>query len=396
MTRLAIISTHPIQYYAPWFRWITENTGLELRVFYLWDFGIKDTHDREFGQKLEWDIPLLGGYDHEFVPNVSPRPTTASFRGLRNPELARRVARWRPDAVLLMTYNNEAVFRFLAHWQLMGRPAPLLFRGDSHRLEPRAGLKESFRRFAIARVFGRFDAVLSVGKANHDYFRLHGVPEHRIFFSPHSVENERFRAAADEAREEARAWRRSLGIGDDRRVVLFVGKLVPRKRPLDLLEAFRRANVPRSTLLYVGTGELEEELRRRAGDLPVAFGGFQNQSQMPKVYAAGEVLALPSFFETWGLVLNEAMCAGLPVVASSYVGAAHDLVHPGRNGYRHACGDVEGLAVGLRRLLRSTARRRAFGEASRRIIDGYSYRTATRGLAMALRYLGCGDVELRA
>lgn len=135
MTRLAVISTHPIQYYAPWFRHIAGAIDGDLKVFYLWDFGVTDQVDPAFLQTLRWDVPLLEGYDWEMIPNRSRRPGTDHFWGIDNPELAPRLEAWRPTAVLCLGYNFASFLRLLLFWP--SRRCPLLLRGDSHRLTPR-------------------------------------------------------------------------------------------------------------------------------------------------------------------------------------------------------------------------------------------------------------------
>jgi glycosyltransferase involved in cell wall biosynthesis len=383
--KLAVITTHPIQYYAPWFKRLAAEPGLSLRVFYLWDFGVTEKVDRGFGRALKWDISLLDGYEHEFVPNTSRRPGTHHFRGLRNPDLLKSVRRHEPDAVLLLGYNYASLYEFIIRWDR--RRAPLILRGDSHRLVQRPGPKESLRRKAISTVFGRFSRFLYVGQANHDYFRYHGVAEDMLFFAPHAINNQRFFGEAGSARDEARRWKAELGIPVDHRVILFAGKLETKKRPLDLLRAFAASGVASASLLFVGSGHLETELRSlSSGMVNVHFAPFQNQSMMPRTYAASDLFVLPSCGpgETWGLAVNEAMCLSRPVVVSTHVGCARDLVHAGRNGLVFEAGDVQALSSALREALADDARLSAWGEESRRVVSRYSYEEATRGLMQAV------------
>lgn len=384
MTRLAIITSHPIQYYAPWFTYLAQYTGLELKVFYLWDFGIEAREDHEFGHKVRWDIPLLEGYDYEFVPNVARRPGTSHLGGLNNPGLADAVRRFAPHAVLLMVYNYLSIYRFLAQWKR--HEAPLLFRGDSHRLEPRRGWKEGLRGAIIRRVFARFSALLYVGRANREYFEMHGVPAAKLFHSPHAVNNDWFQKKAEDSKEAAAAFRASLGIEPSRKVVLFLGKLIPRKRPLDLLRAFLATHSPEAALVFAGSGSLEHALRAEAaGNRDIHFTGFLNQSEVPAALQACDLLVLPSEVETWGLVLNEAMCFGKALLASSLVGAAPDLIESGKNGLIFPARDVDALARALAESLRSRSQLRQWGARSLEMIQGYTYETATAGLLEAVR-----------
>jgi glycosyltransferase involved in cell wall biosynthesis len=395
MKKLALITSHPIQYYAPWFRYLAGKNDLSIKVFYLWDFGVTEQVDVGFQQTLQWDIPLLAGYDYEFVPNISPNPGTHYFWGLQNPSLLKRVSAYNPDAVLLMSYNYASLYNFLGRWNrsLVGRqPAvPLLFRGDSHRLLPSTGAKEWLRRKFISLIYGRFSACLYVGKANYHYFRDHGVPPQRLFFSPHAVDNDRFFAHAEDANRQAIQWKQELGIPKNHSVILFAGKFEVKKRPTDLLQAFLQANLSQVSLLFVGAGPLESELRRQAAEHPhIHFAPFQNQTFMPRTYATADLVVLPSYGsgETWGLAINEAMCMSRPVIASTHVGCALDLIQPYRNGLIFPAGDLSALTACLKEAFFERERLQIWGQESRNIVTNYSYKQTTQGLKQALKSLG--------
>lgn len=383
--RLAIVATHPIQYFSPWFQRLAARGDLSLRVFYLWDFGVESRHDEGFAQPIVWDIPMLAGYDHEFVPNRARKPGTHRFSGLWNPAIVERIRAFRPDAVVVFGYNYATLLRLLLSPAL--RTVPFLFRGDSHRLVRREGWREHARRSIISRIFKRFCAFLHVGSANREYFIHHGIPDDKLFLSPHAVDNDRFIAEGDAAAQQARDFRRSLGIAPQQQVILFAGKFEPKKRPLDLLRAFAGATVRGAALLFVGAGELEPVLRDEAsGRADVFFAPFQNQTMMPTVYAAADVFVLPSYggAETWGLAVNEAMCLGRPAIVSDHVGCARDLVIPERTGLVFHAGDVDGLRKCLERALADPVRLREWGGNGRELIRGFSYDHATRGLMSAL------------
>jgi glycosyltransferase involved in cell wall biosynthesis len=388
MTKLAIVASHPIQYYAPWFRHLAQQTGLQIKVFYLWNFGITQQQDVAFQTTVQWDIPLLQGYDYEFVPNISRRPGTHHFWGLNNPGLVDQVRTYGPDAVLLMNYNYISLYQFLWHWPRS--QAPLLFRGDSHVLNAPRGLKGQVKRHWIRQIYRRFDACLYVGQANRGYFEYHGVPADKLFFAPHAIENERFIQAIPQAQRDARHWKQLLGIPENHRVILFAGKLIEKKRPLDLLQAFRYASLDQVSLLFVGSGPLESALRTAAADLDqVYFAPFQNQSQMPRTYAIATLFVLPSYGngETWGLAINEALCLGKPVIISDQVGCAADLVQPEENGWIFPAGDVVALRDCLRQVFCQTENLVNKGLQGQEIIQQYSYKQTTQGLCQALTHL---------
>ncbi|HEY9623254.1 MAG TPA: glycosyltransferase family 4 protein [Crinalium sp.] len=383
MNKLAIIISHPIQYYVPWFRHLATDPDLSIRVFYLWNFGVTEQIDPGFQQTIQWDIPLLDGYDHEFVLNVSSDPGTHHIWGLDNPTLQEQVREYAPDAVLLMNYNYISTYQFLWQWT----QTPLLFRGDSHCLMQPRGLKAWLRKQWISAVYQRLSACLYVGQANYNYFRHHGVPEDRLFFAPHAIENDRFMTQSTTATQQAQLWKDELGIPANHAVIVFAGKFISKKRPLDLLQAFIQADLANTSLLLVGGGSLESELREQAiAHSHIHFAPFQNQSMMPRTYAIADLVVLPSYgpSETWGLAINEAMCLGKPVIVSDHVGCGADLVQSERNGLIFPAGDVSKLADALKHAMSDRQRLKQWGVESRRIISHYSYERTTHGLKNAL------------
>lgn len=381
MSRLAIVLSHPTQYYSPWFRWMGTHTRLDFRVFYLWEFGVTEQRDPQFGARFKWDVDLLSGYDHEFVPNVARDPGTHRFNGLQNPGLDARLRAWHPDAVLLFGYAWHT------HLGLIRRPpAPLIFRGDSHLI----GHAPSWlKRFVLRRLYARFAAVTFVGEANRDYFRAFGVPDAKLHFAPHCVDADRFvRDAACIA--AARRLRDELDLGD-RKVVLFAGKLLPAKQPGALLEAFLRLAPADYALVFVGDGPERAALEARAAaqsGCVVRFLPFANQSEMPSRYALADLFVLPSrgLYETWGLAVNEAMHLGVPCLVSDRVGCQRDLVTEGETGWVFSATDSAALPAALARALdtlRGDTTALRLRIAAR--IGGYTYAQATRGLQEALQ-----------
>lgn len=384
--RVAIVVSHPTQYYSPWFRWLAANAGVAIRVYYLWDFGVTAKRDPKFGETFEWDVDLLSGYANEFVPNTARRPGTDHFTGLRNPTLTARIKAWNPDAILVFGYRYAAHLSLIAWARLAG--VPLIFRGDSHLIgRARPPL---VTRLALGLLFRQFQAVLFAGKANRDYFRTFGVPDARLFFSPHCVNDEHFRPT-QALRAEAARLRASLGL-EGKKVVLFAGKLVPAKQPLQLLESFMGLNRRDAALVFVGQGQDRALLEARAAagpDSVVRFLPFANQSEMPLRYLMADLFVLPSrgTYETWGLAVNEAMHMGVPSLVSSSVGCQRDLVTHGETGWVFDPEDPGALSDALSQALgeldspeRATAIRNAVAQR----ISGYTYEKAAGGVTAAL------------
>jgi glycosyltransferase involved in cell wall biosynthesis len=384
--RLAVILSHPVQYYSPWFRWLRARTDLEFRVFYLWEFGVKATPDPQFGTSIRWDLDLLSGYEHEFVPNVARDPGTHHFRGLDNPALLRRLAAWQPGAVLLFGYNWLSHLRVI--WWARRRNLPLVFRGDSHLLG-RSRLPW-LRRTLLRQLYARFSAITFVGAANREYFLALGFPLHRLFFAPHSVDAVRFAAEDTDTVAAARRLRAELELGE-KRVVLFAGKFTPAKQPVELLRAFLAVGTSTDALVFVGDGALRNELAALAAtrpDLTVCLLPFANQTEMPSRYLLADIVALPSrgHYETWGLAVNEAMHLARPCLVSDLVGCQRDLVTPEETGWVFPAVDPAALAKTLHEALRSSPDTVArLGRNARERISHYTYEQTTDGLLAALR-----------
>ncbi|MDB6170436.1 MAG: glycosyl transferase [Verrucomicrobia bacterium] len=384
--RLAVVLSHPVQYYSPWFRRLAAEPELRLRVFYLWDFGVTEQRDPGFGAVFKWDIDLLAGHDHEFVPNSAARPGTDHFWGLRNPALPRRLAAWRPDAVLMFGYAYASHLRAIiwARW----RGIPLIFRGDSHFIGRPAG--RTWRTLAQRWIYAQFSALTFVGQANRDYFTALGVPTRRLFFAPHAVDETFFDPANPGHRTQAVRLREQLGISASTRVVLFAGKFVPAKQPRELLEAFLEVNQPGTALVLAGDGVESPALRERARSAApgqVHFLPFANQSEMPARYLLADVFALPSrgLYETWGLAVNEAMHLGVPCLVSDRVGCQRDLVTDNETGWVFRAEDAAQLRERLRAAL--AADLAPFRTRVSARIANYTYRQATAGLLDAVRHV---------
>lgn len=385
--RFAVLASHPIQYQVPLFRALAAHPEIDLSVLFCSKAGAEVYRDKGFGRDVKWDIPLLEGYRREFLHNISIRPDPSRFWGLVNPTVIRLLRRDHVDAVLI--HGWASVTNWLAMLTAFFFGVPVLLRGETHLLLALPRWKAALKRTLLTRLFRRISAFLAIGQSNRDFYRAYGVPRERIFHVPYAVDNGFFFARAAPLCSEKTRLKQAFGISSDLPVILFVGKLLPKKGPADLLEAFVRVTkrTP-AALLYVGDGLLRAELEAKARGhrlSHVSFVGFQNQSELPRFYAMADVFSLPSRFEPWGLVLNEAMCFGLPVVASDQVGASRDLVRDGENGFIVPAGDVAALAHCLERVVKDSALRSKMGDASRRIIREWSFEQDVTGILNCLR-----------
>jgi len=367
---LVVLTSHPIQYQAPLWRELAA-LGLKFEVWFLTDQGVRKTDDKDFGQSFAWDVDLLSGYPHRFL-NLSGPWNLHAFNGI---PLVKPMATCLREAGATALWTEG--WRFKAQWDAVAAARrmgiPVFLRGEtSDKIPPKGGWRGLVRKIALRRLFGQVDYFLAIGQASRRFYLQTGVAPDKLFEAPYCVDNQFFRAAVEKLRrggtgdvrselaESRREVRQAWQIPENSKVVMFCGKFVAKKRPLDLVLAarahFDRNNFencegesgPRHPwhLLFVGSGELGGELRARCDVLfdaeapngkitkprnftapPASFVGFLNQSQIPRAYAVADVVVLPSeWWETWGLVINEATAAGVPTVVSDQCGCSDDFV----------------------------------------------------------------------
>ena len=336
MKRLAILSTHPIQYNAPLFRMLAQEASIDLKVFYS-----KKTEqvrfDKDFGQEVTWDVPLTEGYAHESFD--------AKEKSGRNQLLA-SIESFKPSALLVYGWNFDGHLTAMRHFH---GSAPVWFRGDSTLLDPLPFWKRTIRKISLNWVYRFVDRAFYAGQANKRYFLWCGLKEDELTYAPHAVDNEFFMKNDGERREEALQIRKDLGIDPLATVFLFAGKLEAKKQPLELAEAFASLH-SQAHLIFVGSGALEAELKERfEAHANIHFVGFQNQSKMPIWYRVANVFCLPSRGpgETWGLAVNEALACGGQVIVSDRVGCAEDLVEGKNYGVVFRWNNIEELGTSI-------------------------------------------------
>ena len=348
MKKLAIILTHPIQYYSPVFKLLHQRNKIAIKVFYTWGESSLKKYDPGFNKQIEWDIPVLEGYPYEWVKNSSKDAGTHHFMGIVTPGLIEQINLWQPDAVLIYGWGYYSHLKAIRYFK---NKIPVLFRGDSTLLDEQKGTRAILKSIFLKWVYGHIDHAFYTGVNNKAYFKKYGLKEKQLSFAPHAIDNERFSANRE---NEAELLRQQLGINHEDLVVMFAGKLEEKKAPVQLFEAFITLNKPGVHLLFVGNGPLEDELNVKAKNNPnIHFIAFQNQSQMPVVYQACDLFCLPSVGpgETWGLAINEAMACGKAILVSDKVGAAADLVTPGYNGLIFKAGSPTNLLQSLSELV---------------------------------------------
>lgn len=388
--RLAVLNTHPIQYFAPLYAHLSTSAELEVTALYCTDFSLRGGIDPGFKLPITWDVALLSGYRYVFLGKKSSQLTPNGFWSLICPTVWSEVRSGRYDGVWLHGYNYAAfVIAFIA---AKSCGLPVFMRCETHLGLQRSKWKRWLRDIFLVFVYRYLDGFLAIGSANRDYYRSLGVPDKKIFDVPYTVDNERFIAASNITPVERAEIRSRYHLPSSDPVVLYASKFMARKHPSDVIRAMAILSKRgiHATVFMVGTGEMESELRALVKDLDlnnVIFGGFVNQTELPRVFAASDIFVLPAENEPWGLIVNEVMCAGMPVVVSREVGCVPDLVHDGVNGFHMRAGDADSLALALSKLICDQALAKQMGRSSLEIIMGWSYERCKRGVVTATQYV---------
>ena len=369
MKRLAIVTTHPIQYYAPLFKLLDGRKQIAVKVFYSWGSKSVKKFDPAFGKNIDWDIPLLDGYTYDWAVNESPEPGSHHFKGIITPGLINQIKEWKPDALLVFGWAYQSHLKIIRYFKTK---IPVYFRGDSTLLDEQKGLRSIFKTIFLKWVYSYVNHAFYVGTNNKAYYKKYGLKDDQLSFAPHAIDNQRFEA---DRLIEATALREELGICKNEILILFAGKFEEKKAPRLLLDAFLLLKNSTVHLLFVGNGALDDMLREHSGENKnIHFKDFQNQSLMPVMYQACDIFCLPSEGpgETWGLAVNEGMACKKPIIVSDKCGCAIDLVKE-ENGIIVKSGDVGELKSALHTLTAKPQELDKLGEKSKAIINDWSF-----------------------
>jgi len=384
--KLAILASHPIQYQVPLFKKLANNSQIDLMVYFCSDYGIREKKDKEFGVSFKWDIPLLDGYKYKFLKNYGFK-SNFPFLSQINLEIFKELKKNKFSAIIVQSWMN------ITSWIVFLNRTPIFLRTESpFSHEPlKAKWKIILKNIILRYPFNKTKAFLFIGEENRRFYQSYGIPEDKLFFTPYAVDNERFLMNFNELKSKKNELKKELNINSEKIVILFCGKLIDKKRPLDLLFAYEKIQFPNKCIIYVGDGYLRENIEiytRKKNLQSVYLVGFKNQTELSKYYVLGDIFVLPSGLgETWGLVVNEAMCFELPIIVSDLVGCSSDILKHGQNGYIFPFGDIDKLAFYLEDLVISKEKREKYGERSIDIIQNYSYEKDIEGIINALEYI---------
>lgn len=389
--RLAIVASHPIQYQAPVWRALAQMAELDVHVFFGSDFSVRGYHDAGFDVAVKWDVPLADGFAHTFLSTDLRIQGMQGFYGLRPTGLRDSLRQFKPDVVLL----NACLPFFWVEALVVARSLgiPVLLRAEATDVAlPQRVPKRWLRGLFYRAFYSQCATCLAIGQNARAHYLAKGVPSAKLGWSPYCVDTEMIQRELDAHLPQRPRLRGEMGFAENDTILVYSGKLIPKKDPLTLARALQGLDESsRRTmgLIVLGDGELrsnmEAECRRALGERAI-FLGFVNQSQIGRYYAAADVLVLPSAWgETWGLVVNEALEFGLPAIVSQRVGCAPDLIVVGETGYVFSAGDATALKACLLKMAsRLRENRAAVAEQCRKQVARYSVHAAAEGIRSAV------------
>lgn len=392
--RLAVINSHPIQYFAPLYRRLAQEPEIDLTVYYCSRQGVEGYTDPGFSKQIKWDIPLLEGYHYKFLPNVRRSDRVDGFASLINPGVIPEIRRNHYDALWMHGYNYVTHLLALAAARTCN--TPVFYRTESSLTYDSRVRRSMLIRFLkpifLHILFGQVRHFLSIGTLNTEFYLHYGVKPSQIFHVPYTVDNDYFARRVTEFQPYRDEMRAKMGIKRNDVAFLFAAKMTPLKAPLELLKAYEGIRKPGKALIMAGDGELRSKAEAYVSAKKlrgVHFLGFVNQSELPKVYAMSDVFVRPDGISRgdWGLTVNESMASGQAVIATDAIGATVDLVKDGENGFVVRFGDLADLTSAMERMVADPTACRYMGKRSVDIISTWSYQQCVEGILEALRSL---------
>ena len=344
--RIGILATHPIQNQAPLFRALAKLGQLNFKVIFSCNWGVQSSYDEEFGQEFCWDIDLLNGYPYQFA-----KPIRWLNRKMRNPRhfwsnIWAQLQQF--DFIVIRGYASVPELQALVYCMLFNVPFAMMPDGPQSSREGSNLFRRVMRKYFLKAIFKRANLFFSVGTRSTVNFLAHGGDPSRLHLTLYCVDTEFF---APTTRFQEESYRISTKGSEKTVRFLFAGKLSARKGIIELIRTFKDSfqTTENVSLTIAGDGVLRKEIETLASDRPQQFKllGFQNQTQMRHIYNTHHCLVLPSIWgETWGLVVNEALSSGIPVIVSNAVGCAEDLISPD-TGLVFDIANPESLKMGL-------------------------------------------------
>ncbi len=388
--RLAVVVSHPIQYYTPYYRAIAADGRVAIKAFFCTRIAVDEVIDPRMGVKISWKTDLLSGYEHEFLPEAADIKTYKTF-DVNNPSVTARLDEYKPDVVLIHGYAHVTLMRTMLWCRLNG--VPLMNISDRSLLGLTTPLRKQLRKVVLPWILKQYTAFLVISDAVHEFYASFGARKEQIFRVPNMLDAG-FWSCRDRQDVERQRVRTELGLSDEF-VVLYVGKFIPLKRVHDLVAAAERLSKRSSTqrsirFVFAGDGPQRKEIEReaKAKKLPIEFLGFVNIDKLPAYYCAADALAHPSENECFGIIALEAAVFGLPLVLSDRVGAIGptSIARRDENTLVYPCADIDALAACLSKLADEPETCARMSEASLRFAQDHDGRMSVRNTLAAIDY----------
>lgn len=372
--KVAITTPYPAPNLTTFYQNVASHPRIDLTVYY-YSEAVLERYS-EYGIKNEdWDIDLVGKFNYKFLKNYSLKAWKSSrispFRFI-NPQICEELNRNRFDAIVLGNWDNVTSWLAIPAAKFFGTPVLLLSDSNHISESEKPAYKIVLKKILLEKcLFPIVSACLYPGFATRRFYELYGVSEKKLFRFSYSIDTAQFITLYDDLKDKRAALRADMGIPDDAFVILFVGRFHVDDLPLNLLKAYQKVTFNKKALIFVGDGPLKKDLQDYTyqHDLEhVYFPGFQSRMKLPRFYASADLFVHPASFEPWGMTIHEAMCFGLPVIATDRVGSAEDLVRHNENGFIYQCKDIGRLAFHIDELAADREKRKRFSDESLEIV----------------------------
>jgi glycosyltransferase involved in cell wall biosynthesis len=385
INRLAILATHPIQYQAPLFKELSKYENIKLTVLFYSDYSAKKFNDKEFNREINWNANILDGYENKVIGVLN----NSKEIGFNNPSvknLDNILNKKNYDIVLIQGWNHWANIKAIFAAKKNGLKIMMRSEATDH-FENKKSIRRIIREIVLKIIFKKIDYFIAIGENNKNFYLKRNIENKNIGFAPYSVDNKLFEIK--NKNNEGNVIKDKLKLSNSKKIILFASKLTERKHLDDLLKAYIKLEKPKPYLLIVGSGEKAEETRSYITENKlddVKLYGFKDQNEIKEFYTIADIFILPSIKETWGLVVNEAMCANCAIIVSDQVGSAKDLVVEGKNGYIYKARNIEELSNSIRRCLQNENYIK-YGNYSRVLIKKYNIDKTAEGIVKAINEL---------
>jgi len=346
--RIAVVVSHPIQHFIPQYKSWSELKNVEVCVFFASKHGLLPYHDKNFGCKVSWEGMQLD-FMHEFLSGAETRELG---KNIDSKDLDNKLKSYKPDIIVIYGYSQRLQRRALK-WAKNNQISVCMI-SDSELRTQRNIIKKFFKSLILPLIYKKIDLFFSVGDANEAYYRHYGVNDHQIIRCFFPIDIQYYDRILKDSELVRQKIRKQLGIPNDHKVILNVGKLVPWKRQIDLISYSNSIQSPKNkiTIILAGTGPDEDYLRRQCKNIGVGgviFAGFVPPNTLAEYYCATDIYVHASEHEPHSLAISEAIYCGKPVVISDRCGSYGPLddVRNGLNGFVYTCKNIEDLAQKL-------------------------------------------------